>query len=266
MQQVRPLAVGTLIALAVSCGNGSSSSGRAAGSGGASVSAGGATGQSGHAAGAGGASASSAASDAGNPRAGAAGVGGATAAGRGGSGGRGTGGAATGAGAGGRGAGGSAGVGGNGNAGARAASDAGVPNTIDHRVTFYGWPDNDPPGNGIAYPRVHSGASGTGTYADPITFATDPKEWAPGTILYLPYLKRYVIMEDSCAACITDWKSGQYHIDIWVNSDGRLDNQVLACENALTVENIPVEVAPPADRPVDATPLFDPTTGTCSKP
>jgi hypothetical protein len=265
MQQVRPLAVGTLIALAVSCSNGSSPSGRAAGNGGASVSAAGATGQSGHAAGAGGASASSAASDAGNPNAGAAGVVGTTAAGRGGSGGRGTGGAATGAGAGGRGAGGSAGVGGNGNAGS-AASDAGVPNTIDHRVTFYGWPDNDPPGNGIAYPRVHSGASGTGTYADPITFATDPKEWAPGTILYLPYLKRYVIMEDSCADCITDWKSGKHHIDIWVNSDGRLDNQVLACENALTAENAPVEVAPPADRPVDATPLFDPTAGTCSKP
>src|SRR5205814_4928603 len=126
---------------------------------------------------------------------------------------------------------GSGGTGGKGSAGSSPASDAGTPNTIDHLVTFYGWPDNDPAGNGIAYPKIHSGASGTGTYADPITFATDPKEWAPGTILYVPYLKRYVIMEDSCGQCITDWKSGKYHIDVWLDSNGSFDSQVLACEN-----------------------------------
>jgi hypothetical protein len=137
---------------------------------------------------------------------------------------------------------------------------------VDHYVTFYGWPDNDPAGNGIAYPKLHQGASGTGTHADPITFATDPKEYAPGTILYVPYLKRYVIMEDSCAECITDWKSGKYHIDLWLDSDGTRMSQVLACENTLTRESTPVEVDPPADRPVIATPLFDIASGTCNTP
>lgn len=154
----------------------------------------------------------------------------------------------------------------NGGASNGGADDSGAPMLIDQYVTFYGWPDNDPAGNGIAYPGLHQGASGTGTYADPITFATDPKEWKPGTILYLPYLKRYVIMEDSCAECITDWKTMKYHIDIWLESNGSFDSQVLACENTLTREKTSVEIDPPSDRPVDATPLFDTKTGTCNPP
>ncbi|MFI5306855.1 MAG: hypothetical protein ACHQ53_05875, partial [Polyangiales bacterium] len=109
-------------------------------------------------------------------------------------------------GGGGGGASGSGAGGGSGDAGGSSTPDASAPQTIDHLVTFYGWPDNSPPGDGIAYPKLHKGASGTGTYADPITFASDPNEWPAGTILYLPYLQRYVIMEDSCADCITDWK------------------------------------------------------------
>jgi hypothetical protein len=143
----------------------------------------------------------------------------------------------------------------NGGASNGGASDSGAPMLIDQYVTFYGWPDNDPPGNGIAYPGLHKAAGGTGTYADPITFATDPTEWKPGTILYLPYLKRYVIMEDSCAECITDWKTRKYHIDIWLESNGSFDSQVLACENTLTRAKTSVEIDPPPDRPVDATPL-----------
>jgi hypothetical protein len=162
--------------------------------------------------------------------------------------------------------GGASSAGGSGHDGGQIDSDSGAPKLVDHYVTFYGWPDNDPAGNGIAYPKLHQGASGTGTYADPITFATDPKEWAPGTILYVPYLKRYVIMEDSCAACITDWKSGKYHIDLWLDSDGTNDNQVLACENTLTRAKTPVEMNPPADRPVISTPLFDLGAGKCNPP
>jgi hypothetical protein len=152
------------------------------------------------------------------------------------------------------------------NASTGGASDSGAPMLIDHYVTFYGWPDNDPAGNGIAYPKLHQGASGTGTYADPITFATDPTEYKPGTVLYLPYLKRYVIMEDSCAECIQDWKTRKYHIDIWLESNGSFDSEVLACENTLTRSKISVEVDPPPDRPVDATPLFDTKIGKCNPP
>ncbi|HVW27716.1 MAG TPA: hypothetical protein VHC69_20265 [Polyangiaceae bacterium] len=143
-------------------------------------------------------------------------------------------------------------------------NDAAAPTLIDHYVTFYGWPDNDPAGNGIAYPKLHKGASGTGTFADPITFATDPTEWMPGTILYVPYLKRYVIMEDSCAECIQDWNTHKYHIDIWLDSDGSFDSQVLDCEDTLTRSKTSVEIDPPPDRPVDSIPLFDTKTGTCN--
>src|SRR4051794_570915 len=45
-------------------------------------------------------------------------------------------------------------------------------NHVVDKVTFYGWPDNSPPGPAIAYPVIHSQADGTGSYADPITFAT----------------------------------------------------------------------------------------------
>jgi hypothetical protein len=73
-------------------------------------------------------------------------------------------------------------------------------------------------------------------------------------------------MEDSCAECITDWAKGKYHIDLWLDSTGTFDTQVLDCENTLTRSKTSVEIDPPADLPVDATPLFDTTAGTCNPP
>ena len=41
--------------------------------------------------------------------------------------------------------------------------------TQNYEVTLYGWPDNSPPGNGIAFPAnsgsptIHNAAGGTGT-------------------------------------------------------------------------------------------------------
>lgn len=43
--------------------------------------------------------------------------------------------------------------------------------------TSYGWNDNSPPSAQIAYPGLHKLATeGSGTYNDPITFATDKDE------------------------------------------------------------------------------------------
>src|SRR5712692_6248061 len=93
-------------------------------------------------------------------------------------------------------------------------------------MTFYGWPDNDPPGNTTAYPHsqfpsaIHDSAGGTGTYVDPITMASDPAEWPVGTKLYVPFLRKYVVMEDLCAQCVADWQQAHiYHIDVWMNSN-----------------------------------------------
>lgn len=49
----------------------------------------------------------------------------------------------------------------------------------DVRTTFYGAPDNDPPGPATAYDcdgRNYT-AGGIGTYANPLTFASAPGEY-----------------------------------------------------------------------------------------
>jgi 3D (Asp-Asp-Asp) domain-containing protein len=138
-------------------------------------------------------------------------------------------------------------------------------------MTFYGWPDNSPPGGAIAYPKsggsptVHDAAGGTGTYDDPITVATDQAEFPVGTRLFAPVLDKYLIMEDDCAECDTDWSSShKWHIDVWMNSNGTDDsNAVLDCENQWTQSTTTVEVNPPPGRPATAPPLFDTTTNAC---
>lgn len=128
------------------------------------------------------------------------------------------------------------------------------------KVTFYGYPDNDPPGAGIAHPVLHRVAGGTGTYEDPITVATHKGSYRPGTRMYVPSLKKYLIVEDDCATCAPD------HIDIWMQSDQRFKDRVLRCEDAFTPSDpIDVEIAPPRGRPVSTTPFFDVRTGHCNR-
>jgi hypothetical protein len=156
-----------------------------------------------------------------------------------------------------------------------ATQDAGIGDaagtTIAMEVTFYGWADNSPPGNAIAYPAnagqptIHNAAGGTGTYADPITFATAPTEFSPGTRLYVPFIEKYVVMEDSCSQCTTDWtNSRKYHIDLWMNSNGTESATALMnCEGSWTRTQTNVEINPPPTRVVTTPPLFDPATNTC---
>jgi len=131
-------------------------------------------------------------------------------------------------------------------------------------VTFYGGPDNDPPGSDdIAYPNGrHATAGGTGTATDPITLATDPRELPPGTLVYEAQLKKYFVMEDDCEECIADWgNSHRPHIDLWTASAGP---GLPACEEALTPPGlVTIEINPPSDRPVDPRPLYDVATDRC---
>lgn len=131
-------------------------------------------------------------------------------------------------------------------------------------VTFYGWPDNSPPGGAISMPVIHKTAGGTGTYGDPITFAADPKAFPKGTKIYLPSLKKYFISEDNCVDCQKDAKKGKIHIDLWMNSNGSFKKQVLACENKWTPDGkVNVTINPSPTLTVDTTPLFNTTTGVC---
>ena len=74
-------------------------------------------------------------------------------------------------------------------------------------VTGYSYWDNTPPGSSaISHPQIHTVAAGTGTFSDPITLAVghsiinnqDILDFPAGTKFYLPYLRRYVIVEDTC--------------------------------------------------------------------
>ncbi|ODM20519.1 hypothetical protein SI65_03572 [Aspergillus cristatus] len=103
-------------------------------------------------------------------------------------------------------------------------------------LTFYGWPDNDPPSADIAYDcgRGYK-AGGNGTYDNPLTAASAPGEFDECEIVYLPYIQRYVRFEDTCATCTTNWNKKQHHIDIWIDStDFDEGGKVMDCENTLT--------------------------------
>jgi 3D (Asp-Asp-Asp) domain-containing protein len=152
---------------------------------------------------------------------------------------------------------------------ADAPGDSG--STMSVYVTFYGWADNSPPGGAIAYPQsdgyptLHETAGGTGTYADPITFATDKAEFPVGTRLYVPFIEKYVMMEDDCVECDSDWTSShKWHIDLWMNSNGTESTSSLTnCEDRWTRDSTSVEIDPPDGRMVTTTPLFTPATNTC---
>jgi hypothetical protein len=145
--------------------------------------------------------------------------------------------------------------------------------TRNFLVTLYGWPDNSPPGAAIAYPKsdgnptLHNSAGGTGTFSNPITYATDKSELKVGTKVYYPYLHRYFIMEDDCVECDHDWSSShKYHIDLWIGGKGGNSGKVINCEDNLTQDSKSVIVNPPSNEPVDTTPLFNSSTNKCYNP
>jgi hypothetical protein len=129
---------------------------------------------------------------------------------------------------------------------------------VTMETTFYGARDNCPPGGAIAYPLLHPVAGGTGTFADPITFAGSKKALPKHTRVYVVELQKYFIMEDDCGECDDDWTHKQkYHIDLWIGSDKLGEGPpLIACENALTSPHRVVTVDPPDHLPVNSTPLY----------
>lgn len=151
-------------------------------------------------------------------------------------------------------------------------SPASSPNYINAFLTFYGWDNSLTPGNQMAYPKmygyptIHDGSGGVGSYSDPVTMASDPTEWAIGSISYIPFLQKYVIMEDFCESCSNSWKSSKlYHVDVWMDSNST-PTGAIDCMGTWTKTSIPVEVNPPNNRTVNAAPLFDLSTGLCRTP
>jgi hypothetical protein len=141
-------------------------------------------------------------------------------------------------------------------------------------ATYYGWYDNTPPGCGTAYSGC---AGGSGTYADPITFASYKGEFPVGTIIYYPTLKKYFKMGDECQECGLDWTGHgpdggphMYHLDLWVGGKGGDAFDVINCEDALTLQTAsgaPVLskfiLKPSPDLAVSSTPIFNVKTERC---
>ena len=118
---------------------------------------------------------------------------------------------------------------------------------VTMETTFYGARDNCPPGGAIAWPLLHQVAGGTGTFADPITFAGAHKSIPKHTRVYVQVLWKYFIMEDSCEECEHDWSHKQkYHIDLWMGTDKLGEGApLIACENAMTRSHSTVTIDPP---------------------
>jgi hypothetical protein len=152
-----------------------------------------------------------------------------------------------------------------------------APAPVEATITFYGWPDNSPPGNSIAHPVIHQVASGDGTYCNPTTFATERKnnrEIPYGMKIYVPFMKQYFVREDDCAPSgppIGHGSNGCFKLwfDLWLGGDGRSNpHAVVHCENALTPNaKVRVILNPDSGMPVKLPgPIYrddPPPAGTC---
>jgi hypothetical protein len=126
-------------------------------------------------------------------------------------------------------------------------------------ITYYSAADNDPPGSRkIAYPGVlHGVAGGTGTFADPLTFAAGKGRFAPGTKVYVPEVQRYFVLEDRCVKC-----SGT-QLELWIGP--ATDDGVTDCADELTHDDDqPYVVNPPDGLPVVPGELYQ--NGRCYRP
>ncbi|HWM65406.1 MAG TPA: hypothetical protein VNO35_02370 [Steroidobacteraceae bacterium] len=161
--------------------------------------------------------------------------------------------------------------------------------TVD-QITFYGYFDNSPPGLAIAHPVIHGGAGGIGTFENPISFAVAPqvqKQVPAGTIMYIPSLQKYFVMEDDCTdsgpggeavqgqGCDGELLSGKNEFDLWIDGDpkpnakdnpgsgtGNTNKNMTSCEDKLTKDNVTVIMNASDGKLVDTTPMLN--NGKCS--
>ena len=132
-------------------------------------------------------------------------------------------------------------------------------------TTAYTWYDNTPAGSAtISHPVLHTTAGGKGTYEEPITIAVghslatgqDVLDFPAGTRIYLPDVRRYFIVEDTCGDG-NDPQNGPCHqgvnangtnstiwIDMWIGGQGMSAGATDEC--AAKVTNVNTAVFNPA--------------------
>ncbi len=117
-------------------------------------------------------------------------------------------------------------------------------------LTGYTYWDNTPPqSKKIAKPVVHKEAGGTGTYKDPITLAVGHRieagkqtlDFPVGARFYIPALKKYALVEDTCGDGNTP-QNGPCHsghkgvpwLDIYIGGDGFAKDASDICARKVT--------------------------------
>lgn len=147
-------------------------------------------------------------------------------------------------------------------------------------TTGYTWFDNTPAGSAlISNPVLHRFAGGTGTFDDPITVAVghslatgaDVLDYPAGTRFYLPHVRRYFIVEDTCGdgpapqngAChsvATAPRGATTWLDVYIGGgSGDSRSAVQACAGKITDADQqlhPVLIHPDPDYLVVTGPLF----------
>ena len=122
----------------------------------------------------------------------------------------------------------------------------GQPQNLQAYVTGYSYWDNTPPKTvEISHSLRHRFAGGMGTFSNPITLAVghqiiegeDILDFAPGTLFYLPRLRKYAMVEDTCGDGPTpqdgpchSGKEGLMWLDIYVggvSSDQAVSEQCM---------------------------------------
>jgi hypothetical protein len=142
---------------------------------------------------------------------------------------------------------------------AAAPSSAGIV-IANAYTTGYGWPDNSPPGAIVSGPSGTAG--GTGTFANPITIAVgyvgNAPDYSYGTKFYIPNVRKYFVVQDTCAECHQTPGGASVWVDMWTGGNGTNDAAVLACEDAVTGNHTIIR-NPDANRAVVQGALFSGT-------
>lgn len=121
-------------------------------------------------------------------------------------------------------------------------------------VTAYSWFDNTPARSPtISHPVLHRTAGGAGTYEDPVTLAVghsletgqDVMDLPAGTRVYVPSVRRYFIVEDTCGdgpspedgpchSGVEEFGDASLWIDLWIGGEGGSAALAQRCARSLT--------------------------------
>lgn len=148
----------------------------------------------------------------------------------------------------------------------------GQPQTLQAYVTGYSFWDNAPPGRiEISHRLRQDYAGGMGTYSNPVTLAVghmkvagqDRLDIPAGTLFYLPYLRKYAVVEDTCndgqsqqpGPCHGGYE-GNLWLEIYLGGDMSDQAQAARCREKITAVQ-PVVMDPLPDKSVVVGPVTE---------